>query len=117
MLDLVGGNVTPWDDNVLRYSSESHREHGLSGTAAFNAISTQVWAMQIVWGWNKDLNPTFLNHSNDGGVHAWTGARSSIVCLRAGEGVPLSAAVALGRPSLAVVVLFATSVVGLMSYM
>jgi hypothetical protein len=60
--------------------------------------------MQIIWGWNKDLNPTFLNHSNDD-LHSWTGARNSLVCLRAGQGVPLSTAVVLRKPSLSIMAL------------
>ena len=78
---------------MLRYSSESHAQYRLEKTA-LNEITTQVWAMQITWGWNKDI---------DGQKNS--GPRSSLVCLRAGEGVPLSAAVALHRPSLFIMAL------------
>lgn len=73
--------------------------------------------MQIIWGWNKDLNPIFLNHSNYESLSSWTGARNSLVCLRAGEGIPLSTAVVLRSPSLTIIALVIACVVQIMSSM
>ena len=95
---------------------ESHPQYGLNRTA-FNIISTQVWAIQIIWGWNKNLIPIFLNHSNYGSLSSWTGARNSLVCLRAGEGIPLSTAVVLRRPPLSIIALVIACVVQIMSSM